>query len=502
MKEEKLFHAITHLPDEMIEFARENGLKRLRVRRRKRIALIAAVLAVIIVATSVLLPHGGLSVIESTCLSAATSEADSAVPKSLSVSKAVYPSQMLYPKSEDYLSQSGELDYNAYNNAYDQWLDEKTEQRKKYSNTCLPTEFFKKTASEFLGGATSENVIYSPVNLYIALSAFAELTDNESREQILALLGYESIEESRKSASDVWNLSYQNDGVMTSVLANSVWLNEDVSFVKKTMDILSSNYYTSSYKGEMGSKTLNDELKNWLNEQTGGLLEDTAGSVELDSRNILALASSVYFQAEWDDEFLENKTEEGIFHTPTEDVKCSFMNTSSPSEYYWGENFSSVSRSFSYGGEMMFILPDEDTDVQSLINDEQVLRYIYNTSEYKNSKYITVNLSVAKFDVTSSIDLIDGLKNLGVTDIFNAEKSDFSPMTKDAQNIILSQAEHSARVMIDEKGCSGAAYTVLAAAGLGVPPEEEVNFVLNRPFMFVVKSSMGVPMFIGIINTP
>ena len=70
--------------------------------------------------------------------------------------------------------------------------------------------------------------------------------------------------------------SGSNDGAVTSILANSLWLNESVNFNQSTMDSLAKNYYASSFRGEMGSEEFNQALRDWINEQTGGLLEAQA----------------------------------------------------------------------------------------------------------------------------------------------------------------------------------------------------------------------------------
>lgn len=73
-------------------------------------------------------------------------------------------------------------------------------------------------------------------------------------------------------------------------------------------------------------------------------------------------------------------------------------------------------------------------------------------------------------------------------------------MTKDTDEIFVSRAEHAARVMIDEKGCTAAAYTVMAVCGASMPPEQEVDFVVNRPFLFAITGNDGLPLFAGIVE--
>ena len=49
---------------------------------------------------------------------------------------------------------------------------------------------------------------------------------------------------------------------------------------------------------------------------------------------------------------------------------------------------------------------------------------------------------------------------------------------------------------------TAAAYTVMMEAGAAEPPDEEIDFTLDRPFVFAITSQDGLPLFIGIVNTP
>lgn len=116
---------------------------------------------------------------------------------------------------------------------------------------------------------------------------------------------------------------------------------------------------------------------------------------------------------------------------------------------------------------------------------------------------MTIDLSVPKFDVSADTDLSGALRALGVTDVFDAGKADFSPLTDKADSIFLSQAKHSARVTLDEEGVVAAAYTVMVACGARLArPDERVEFTLDRPFLFAVTGESGEILFAGIVNTP
>ena len=81
--------------------------------------------------------------------------------------------------------------------------------------------------------------------------------------------------------------------------------------------------------------------------------------------------------------------------------------------------------------------------------------------------------------------------------------SGFSSMTTDVDMpIVLAKADHAARVVIDEEGCTAAAFTVMENAMSAEPPDEEVDFVLDRPFLFCITGLSGLPLFVGVVNSP
>jgi hypothetical protein len=169
---------------------------------------------------------------------------------------ASYPEMAPYPNEMEYFDEkTGEFDSDGFDVVYDAWQADRKAQRSQPEGYADGLEaFFASSIREFLSNSNGANKVYSPINIYMALAMLAEVTDGESRQQILDLLGSESIETLRAQAASVWNANYSNDGAVTSILANSLWLNESVNFNQSTMDSLATNYYASSFRGEMGSE--------------------------------------------------------------------------------------------------------------------------------------------------------------------------------------------------------------------------------------------------------
>ncbi len=367
-------------------------------------------------------------------------------------------------------------------------------------NSAVP--FFQDGTKEFLGG-TEENVLWSPVNAYIGLSMLAETTAGETRQQLLDLLGAENLEQLRAWTGAIWETTYQDDGNEICLLANSLWLDEDLDYVQQTMDNVANYHYASVYRGDFGTSRMDKAVQTWLTNNTGGMLKKQAEGVSYPADTVLALASTIYFQAKWSDEFSASKNTQDVFHAPSGDVEATYMNQKEVQmTYYWGDSFGAVRMPLKNGSSMWFFLPDKGKTVEDVLREGQYLELLSMTSEERDScsKYMKVNLSVPKFDVTSSQNLRDGLQRLGVTDVFQMGTADFSSAIEN-QQVFVSAVNQAVRVQIDEQGVKAAAYIEIPGAGAAMPPEEIIDFVLDRPFLFIVTSN-SLPLFTGVVNEP
>ena len=426
------------------------------------------------------------------------------------VSAAEYPELMKQPNFLDYDVGNdgifGPEDIAKYDEAESEYIRQRTalinvDGYNPSLGKRVAQSFNTKAMKQFLSEKDHENRVYSPINICIALGMLAEITDKETRQQILDLLEIDGIEALRPVMKGLWHGLYKVDRSKI-ILASSVWLRDDYKYKKNTLDDLASNYYASSFSGEMGSEKYSEAFRTWLDEQTDGILKDQISGLVLDQSTIMALATTVCFNAKWMDEFQKTNTKPGTFHSAGGDIQRGFMNQSYDGKYYWGEHFGAVSKPFDMGeGRMLLILPDEGVSVYDLLEDDEVNDFINFGQYYEQSKFLTVNLSLPKFDISSKQDIVEDLKTLGITDAFDVGKADYSPISAE-KGIYVDKVEHGVRVIADEEGVKAAAYTVEHAAGAALPPDDHIDFVLDRPFMFVISMGDEIPMFVGIVENP
>ncbi len=489
-------------------------------KRRIWIAVVAVILVAAVAAGVVLWPGGPFrhTAVEKTDPLPGT-EDYTGPGKATALAAAEYPEMVPCPVDTDYVV-AGVLDTERYYDARQEWAESVRALSSGREYTGLLDGYLSATAAQFLAGGEGENRVYSPLNIYLALSMLAETTGGESRDQLLALLGADTIEDVRALARDLWRDNYRDDGQTASILANSMWLNDtfDGHYVQETLDRLADDYYASAFSGEAGSPEYDQALRDWIDGQTHGLLKDYSKDLTLHPATVIALVSTLYYQAKWADPFDPDRTAPGDFHAPEGDVTADLMHKSMEGQYYWAERFGAVCLSFEdYGYHMWVLLPDEGTTPEELIASGEAVEFLstdwdsagewdpetfVTTYPWGGSGYYDIILTLPKFDISTGIDLIDGLKALGVTDVFDMDIADFTPLT-DVPLVYVSKAEHAARVIVEEEKVEAAAYTIIdAPAGAAAPPDDTVEFTVDRPFVFAITGPAGLPLFVGVVNDP
>ena len=346
---------------------------------------------------------------------------------------------------------------------------------------------------------SDDNTVCSPINTFFAVAMLAEVSDGNTRQQVLDLLGAADIETLRGNVSTLFHNNYVDTPALKSLPANSIWLNSDLAYNDETLDTLAKQYFVSSFRGKGGSEELNEALRIWTDDNTGGLLSEYTKDMATDPALVMELVSAFYYKAMWSEVFQEGATDKAVFHGTNGDTDVDMMHRSEMTAVYRNDRFSALGMGLTDSGSMYFFLPEEGVDVNTLLTDDEVYSVLasngYGGSGWTNP---LVHMSIPKFKVSCKTDILETLKELGVTDATDPSKADFSKLT-DADGVYLGKADHAAMLEIDEEGVTGAAYTDMALCGASMP-EDEIDFIVDRPFFFAVTASDGSILFAGIMR--
>lgn len=385
----------------------------------------------------------------------------------------------------------GEIDWETYEALAAPW-DEALRARRQAARDVPDIAAFVNSLFE-TAYEDGENLVFSPVNIYIALAMLAEITEGETRREIMDALGAESIEALREYVKSALSAETVDDGATSCLFGNSFWLRDGFPYKDAALDALRDIYFADSFSGDPADPDYSEALRSWLDEHTKGLLKDSVSNEKLDIDLVIALASTVYFKAAWSHEFSENLNTNEIFHAADGDAEAEFMHCSEDMWVIRGNSFIAVKKNLSgFDGGMWLILPNEGAELSEALAE-------WNGASFEQGFLHRVDLSMPKLDVSSDFDLMPSLEKLGIK-LVSSGNGDFSPLT-DREGILLSEAKHAARLTADEMGVEAAAYTLLVATEGMAMPTEAINVKLDRPFLFVLTGMSEAPLFVGAVNT-
>ena len=366
--------------------------------------------------------------------------------------------------------------------------------------------FTEQTARALLSG--TDNTVVSPANLYLALAMLSETTDGESRAQLLSLLGLDDTAEAQGAGNYIWRNLYGETSTGGTQLASSLWLSDSVPYNEETLETLAQQYLASTFSAPMGDEKTDKAIGEWINENTGDLLQDAAGNIQTKPETVMFLLTTLYFKDQWSSEFWADATKKDTFTAADgEKQTVDFMHrTDDRAAYSRGGNYTVAELRFQGGQAMRFLLPDEGTSLERLLADGSAMGGLFGYDMGVSLPSGKLIWSVPKFDVSADLELTDALKALGVSDVFDFDRADFSPLVdfdRFDKAVAVTQVQHAARVKIDEKGCEAAAFTAVRADAQSAAPEDlpVIEMDLDRPFAFMITGVDGLPLFVGTVNT-
>ena len=221
--------------------------------------------------------------------------------------------------------------------------------------------------------------------------------------------------------------------------------------------------------------------------------------------NIMYLINALAFDAEWAQIYKTDQIHDGIFTTADGTEQKVKMMYSEESLYLEDEDASGFVKHYA-GDSYAFaaLLPKEGVslaDYVSSLTGERLNKLL------SNPQAISVSVAIPKFQCEYSVELSDILRAMGMTDAFDPDSADFSPMLATessdagmAEPIYIDRVLHKTYIALDEKGTKAGAVTVVAMEG-GAALEDEKVVHLDRPFVYMlIDCKENLPVFIGTLE--
>nr|XP_039254966.1 leukocyte elastase inhibitor-like [Styela clava] len=358
--------------------------------------------------------------------------------------------------------------------------------------------------------SVEDNLVFSPLSVYTALCMLTLGLGGKSHSQAMEVLHGDAFPDVHNAMSELSDAIFDNSrsGSVTLTKANRIFIDRSVRLLKEFKSSMRKDYHVSAKKVNfMNAPDLNRRrINQFVQRHTERKIKDLAprGSISSDTR--LFIANAMYMKASWETRF--TFTDKGRFTVnPSEKIIVDMMQSSSGSCYTTLSNElnAEVIRILMKGDvSFIAIVPSTPGDF-SLLEDgrgkgrtRRALEALYEPGFSVWPQLCRITMPKFKIDFKAD-DLIDVLKDMGMTDIFDPTEADLSKMTPSREPLYVSDVRHKATIDVNENGLEAAAATGIGVAARMMPQP----VTIDRPFLFMVRDEKtGATIFTGKVVRP
>ena len=340
-----------------------------------------------------------------------------------------------------------------------------------------------------------KNVLLSPLSVLCALAMTANGAENETLEEMEAVLGMSKDELNLYVYSYINSLPDSNEYKLS--LANSIWFTGDERFtVSREFLQANADYYGADiYKAPFNDKTCR-EINKWVKHKTDSMIPEIVDEIPTDA--VMYLVNALAFEAQWRKVYEKDQVRDGEFTKEDGTKQTAEFMYGMEGTYLEDEKASGFVKYYK-GGKYAFVamLPDEGVSVSEYVAslDGEKLRAMLS-----DPGYTTVSTALPKFETEYSVEMNDVLKSMGMSTAFSSDEADFTALgTSTRGNIYINRVLHRTYISVGEKGTkAGAATAVEMADEAGMETLEPKEIYLDRPFVYMlIDTENNIPFFIG-----
>lgn len=175
------------------------------------------------------------------------------------------------------------------------------------AGTDLALKLFKATAE-----GSSDNLLISPLSIWLALSMTANGAKGETLSQMETLLGGDIKLDELNEYLNSYMASLEGDKKNTLSIANSIWFRSaKEGMISKDFLQKNADYYgAAAYSSPFDKSTVND-INNWVKQNTDGMIEKLLDGIDSDA--FMYIINAMAFEAEWSNTYTKNNLSDGTF---------------------------------------------------------------------------------------------------------------------------------------------------------------------------------------------
>ena len=348
----------------------------------------------------------------------------------------------------------------------------------------------------------SFSTLVSPLSVALALSMTANGAAGNTLAQFQDVLGGGVDLVELNTACAQLMADYQGLGGSTKcAIANSLWVDPEGQIKDEFIGQCRGIYDAQVFSAQLSEPGIVKDLNSWVSQHTNKMIPEIIDQ-PFPEETACLLVNALYLKNSWLSEFDPLSTHTMDFHhAGGPDSQVEYLRKfDTQLSYLQGKGAQGVVLPYD-DGRLAFvaILPDlypDSPDLGQWLNNLEgnSLSQLINNRE----DAIFLSFAMPKFSAEWKGNLEDTLPLLGLEDAFVPGAADFSSLGDSPEGYYISQVIHATKIEVNEKGTEAAAATVVAANGGGMPPQEGITLILDRPFLYgIVDLDTGVPLFLG-----
>lgn len=362
----------------------------------------------------------------------------------------------------------------------------------------------------------TDNLILSPYSVLVALGMTVAGAAGTTAEEMDRILGVGDLGEGWHAGVNAMTAAIdalagpveRSDGSEAEIelaTANQLFGQTGVGWSADFLDLLAREYGAAlrAVDYETDPEAARVLINDWVELQTNDKIVDLLPEGVIDTSTRLVLVNAIHLKAPWEQPFEKTLTAPGAFtRLDGTTVQADLMRRSDVTGVVTaGAGWTAAT--VPYAGQslaMTLVLPDAGrfNEIEGLVASGTL-----SPSRGATSPASVIDLSLPKWSFRTSVSLADLLVELGMPTAFGFgdDPADFTPMTDEDLDLVISDVVHQAFIAVDEEGTEAAAATAVVMAETSAPIAEP--FVVDRPFLFVLHDvEFGTPLFLGRVVDP
>jgi serpin B len=350
---------------------------------------------------------------------------------------------------------------------------------------------------EALAAHERGNFVFSP---YAAESALAPLyagAAGDTAHQIAASLGWRLGPEALPAAHQALEqelAQHAADANFELATATRLWARRDLPLRDTYRDRMAKALGASLELTDFGPGTA-EAVNRWAADATRGLIPELVTPRDIPADAALIDVAVLYLKAAWAGRFVP-EPQARLFYGEGGSARPvpMFRSHADNPTFAYSETKTYQAISVPYSGgklAMLVVMPKEPLHTFEKGFDAGTITEISGSLKRQG-----VALTLPKFEVTTTVALDGLLRELGVTDLFDA-KADLSGIASGVR-LHVARAFEKVRLEVDERGTEAAAAAFAGVTTLAYRPPPQVKLVVDHPFLFVIHTTdRHVPLFMG-----